>query len=201
MIQNNQNLWVDDGIEWFQNLLDSHESNLRSYCRFSLRDYHKADDIVQDVFILSFERQNLLMSLPTPKVRSWLYGVAKNLLRAHFRQMRRRKELGLPEFDLPKHELGPDEIVELRQDCDNAIEKLGTEERIIVQLRIFDHLTFSDIAKILDCKVAACRKRYQRVIYRLRTELGVSQLPPKKHRRRVLSEQTNNNMQQQSENE
>ena len=134
---------------------------------------HEAEDLTQDIFL------KIHRSLPSfdPKrsLRAWVFAIAMNRIRDHWRSRRTLRETdhdddGTASIDSER----PDSELE-RQERDDevmrAVYRLPFGMRLVFLLRIYDGLTFETIAKILKLTPAAARKRYSRALKLLRKSL------------------------------
>ncbi len=84
--------------EAFAALVERHYRAIRGFLRARLLVASETDDLAQEVFLRFFESRARFDT--TALVRPWLLGIARNLLREHIRQTKRRREVGWTEFCL-----------------------------------------------------------------------------------------------------
>ena len=134
-----------------------------------------ADDLAAETFTVAFRSWDTLD--PERPVRPWLYGIAANLMRHHWRKERRMlrayARTGVDPV-LPEE----DEAVE-RADADARHRELATalaglrrDEREILLLHAWAELTDTEIADALDVPVGTVKSRLSRTRERLRNQLG-----------------------------
>jgi RNA polymerase sigma-70 factor (ECF subfamily) len=87
-------------------------------------------------------------------VRTYLYGIAVNLLAAEGRRRFRDSPLGQPSPE-PATNDAPDAAMWVRQ----ALEKLDESEREILMLREYEQLSYAEIADLLKLPVNTVRSR------------------------------------------
>ena len=159
-----------------------------AYVRRLLREEHLAEDVTQDIFM--HVHRSLSRYDPTRDLRPWVFTIATNKVRDHWRSRRHQAsqreistsseddEVGL---DLPSSDEGPvqalatDETSEL---VARAIEQLPEGMRTTLVMRYQEGLSFAEIAGILDRNEAAVRKRYSRALAELRSLLEDQLGPP-----------------------
>jgi len=142
-----------------------------------------ADDLAAETFAVAFRSWDRLD--PTRPVRPWLYGIAANLVRHHWRKERRMlrayARTGIdPVF--PEE----DDAVE-RADADArhrelaaALTGLKRDEREILLLHAWAELSDAEIADALDLPVGTVKSRLSRTREKLRNQLtAVGQEPVK----------------------
>jgi RNA polymerase sigma-70 factor (ECF subfamily) len=138
-----------------------------------VRRHDVADDVVQDAFLRAyqaldrFDRQR--------PFGPWICRIAANLAVNHVRSPQAREE-GLPEglADAPSLEAGPLVGVletEGRAALDTAMERLSPEQRAVFVLRVFEELSYQEIADALGISPGTVMSRLSRARERLRDAL------------------------------
>lgn len=140
-------------------LYEQHKTGLFRFALSILGSETAAEDVLQETFI------RLLRSDTIPyhpgKEQAWLYKVARNLCCDQLRRRKRQSEV----FSEPAAEDAPQwEFTEL-------IAPLKELDRQIVSLKIIGGFTHREIAAIVGLTVPAAKKRYERAIQTLKTEL------------------------------
>jgi RNA polymerase sigma factor (sigma-70 family) len=151
-----------------------------AYLRRLVGDEHLAEDLTQDVFL---QAQRALGSYdPARDPRPWLFTIATNKLRDHWRA--RAAHGGSSEASLDHEELGervlafqqpPDQLTSSEETTTRvraAIDALPEGLRAPVLLRVYEGLSFEDIGRIIERNEVAARKRYSRALGALRGSLG-----------------------------
>ena len=97
--------------------------------------------------------------------RAWLFGIANNLLRHHYRDEERRLA-AFARVDAPREQAGSDEppIAE-------ALAVLSREERDVLLLFAWADLSYEQIAEALTLPIGTVRSRLNRARTRMRDEL------------------------------
>ena len=111
----------------------------------------RAEDLTQETFLAVLKGARRYE--PRGSVRSYLFGIAFNLLSAE----RRKKEgVGVEIAGRePPSSSAPDECLWLR----HALQKLDPEEREILMLREYEQLSYAEIAAMLRLPVNTVRSR------------------------------------------
>lgn len=148
------------------------------YCLRRLPE-HQAHDAVSDVFMTLWRR---LDEAPTGEdTLPWLYGVARNVVRNADRAARRTVRLKARLWHEPGDEAPTPEAIVVRSERDeqllSAYSRLRPVDREILRLRALEHLTFAQIATVLDCSETAARRRVGRATARLRRAADPSGAP------------------------
>lgn len=152
---------------------------VHGYVRRMVSDEHTAEDVTQDIFM---HIQRALQSYdPARDLDPWVFTIASNKLRDHWRSRRHRegmRETSLEDDETRFHPAStlrgplPDmENEELGRQLSRAIDELPESMRETLILRYFEGLSFEDIAGMLDRNEAAVRKRYSRALEKLRRSL------------------------------
>jgi RNA polymerase sigma factor (sigma-70 family) len=123
----------------------------------------EADDLVQETFATFFAAGERVRE--PERLRSYLFGVAYNLLRAHYRQRH-----GLAEVELESrsiHDLSPGPSTALRGDeqqqlLGEALIRIPLELQIVVELSYWEELDSSEIGRALGLPAATVRTRLRR---------------------------------------
>jgi RNA polymerase sigma factor (sigma-70 family) len=142
-----------------------------------LRSPQAAQDLVQQTF-LQLHRARFDFR-PDAKLRPWLFTIALNLKREHFRRVQRRPETPLeldgrsdPSVDPPSFEQADtDKTVRL------ALERLPPDHREVIVLHWFEGLSFAEVSELVGASVSAVKVRAHRGYVALRTLLAESGNP------------------------
>ena len=82
----------------FALVIERNQRSVYGYLRARLQQASDADDMMQEVFLRFYVSQARFDS--TALIRPWLLGIARNLLREHVRDVKRRKEVAWTELCL-----------------------------------------------------------------------------------------------------
>jgi RNA polymerase sigma-70 factor (ECF subfamily) len=136
----------------FEELFARYRKPLYGFFARRLNNPERAEDLTQEAFLAVIRGASRYE--PRALVRTYLCGIALNLLAAERRKFLTRSTLGqaAPE---PKTEGTPERVLWVRQ----AMEKLDPPDRDILMLREFEQLSYSDIAELLRIPVNTVRSR------------------------------------------
>jgi RNA polymerase sigma-70 factor (ECF subfamily) len=155
-------------------LVERHHSSLLGYLyRLNNGDRTLAEDLVQESFLRILRRVNFQPGRP---FKPWLYAIATNLSRDHFRSaFTRYSVLSSSEEErlsnMHDSEPGPEEMVLLAEkgsEVARAISQLGPEYRAALLLRFYNDLSLQEIAQALHIPVGTVKSRLSVGIRRLR---------------------------------
>lgn len=158
-------------------LFERYAGRLQRYFRRFVGTDPVAQDLVQQTFLqLHRARRDYRAGAP---LRPWLYTIAANLRREHFRYRGRRPEVP---HDPERHrELSTSphtSTVEARL-LRRALDQLPEHEREVVLLHWFEELSMAEVAQVLGASRSAVKVRAHRAYKKLRVMLedGVESNP------------------------
>lgn len=160
----------------FSELVHRHQrSLLRLGMRFA-KEQSLAEDIVQESFIKAFQKIHLFEGRASFK--SWLYQIALNTARNKFRD-----RFGSGAFDSINIEdvpLGVDPNAEtgmlrsdVRKQIRAEIDKLPDRQRMALTLRIFEDLSFKEIAEVMGCPYDTAKANYRHALLKLKDRIDI----------------------------
>ncbi|MBC7975883.1 MAG: sigma-70 family RNA polymerase sigma factor [Myxococcales bacterium] len=146
-----------------------------------VRRYVKRDADAADVTQLAFVRafRGLAAFRGTATVRSWLYRIAINCALSWLRDHRREQPTELAEDALTDDNPAPamisagDDRAWLRA----AIAKLPPKQKLVLELRVFDDLSFKEVAELAECSENTAKVNFHYAVKRLRDILGADHAP------------------------
>lgn len=163
--------WAQEGrTEAFEVLVRRHRTPVYRTALRLTGDAHLADDVAQDAFIAAWESLKLFRA--DSSFATWIYRIVVN--RARNSQRGRRDQ---PVEELPEggHHPGADAEAISREGSQrvlSAIMELAFEQRAALVLRLFEELTYEEIAEILSTTPDAVRGRLHRARRQLAKSLG-----------------------------
>ena len=140
-------------------LYEQYKTGIFRFALSILKETQLAEDVLQETFL------RLLSGKGTPapgKEQAYLYRMARNICYDILRKRKRETEES-PNASAPADSW---EFLEL-------IAPLSPKEQEIVSLKIIGGLTHAEIAKVIGTTTAGAKKRYERAIEKLRTEMEV----------------------------
>lgn len=152
-------------------LIERHHSPLLGYLyRLTGGDRSLAEDLVQDTFLRVM--RSLRQYKSTQPFKPWLYAIATNLARDHFKRAdTRHTDNLLDEGTLDQHP-SPDDLLAARDNADlisNAIKSLAPHQREVLILRYYQDWPLADIAATLNIPVGTVKSRLSNTLQQLRT--------------------------------
>lgn len=151
----------------FTELVRRHQRGLLRIILRLTRELPLAEDIVQETFIKAYEKMDLFEGRSSFK--SWLYQVGLNTAKNRFRA--RPPE----EFTTDVLQGGVDAGAErdlVRGDVAKRlraeVDLLPERQRIAITLRVFEDLSFKEIAQIMNCPYDTAKANYRHALLKLR---------------------------------
>ncbi|RMG33994.1 MAG: sigma-70 family RNA polymerase sigma factor [Planctomycetota bacterium] len=179
-------LRVRDGDERaFEELVQAYQDRLVGlfYHMFGRQDV--AEDLTQDVFLRVYAARGRYR--PTARFSTWLFRIAHNVAMNYRRSKRHAKEvplkttesgpLGMQPLErliaeksalMPSRQLA---AVEQQKIVRDAIEKLSERQRMVVLLNRFEHMSYADIAAVMNLSTDAVKSLLSRARRNLREYL------------------------------
>lgn len=163
--------YVAGDVSAFDELFRRYAPMLLRVIGRQMRSPDDARDLVQQTFLQLHRARHDFD--PSARVRPWLFTIALNLKREHFRRVLRRPEAPL-ELDgrsdprVPPHDPTRSEVA---QAVRSAIDGLPPDRREVILLHWFEGLSFPEIAELVGASVSAVKVRAHRGYVALRKEL------------------------------
>jgi RNA polymerase sigma-70 factor (ECF subfamily) len=162
----------------FEPLYRRHFSAIYSYIRKSVGNQELAADLTSDVFYAA------MVNLKQYKInafgiRPWLFKIALNQLRMHFRKNAKAMHIPLSENHLMEFVLIDQKVEanELRQILSNQLSQLSEEEQEFIQLRFVAECSFKELGAILNVSEDAAKMRMSRLLDKLKRNFPQSLKP------------------------
>ena len=172
--------------ESFEDLFELYEHRIFNLIYRMVGDYEEAVDLTSDTFVQA------LKALPQFRRQSqpytWLYRIAVNLCKNHFRKKAHRARFFAFSLDQGRDAEGEEEFVEiedhsqepgrmleageLHEEVEKAIAALPADLRLTVILRDIQGLSYQEIAQALECTLEAVKSRLFRARATLRKQLS-----------------------------
>jgi RNA polymerase sigma-70 factor (ECF subfamily) len=160
----------------FAAVFDRHWAAIHAFCTSRAGD--AGEDLAAEAFRIAFDRR-AAYDVRYPGARPWLYGVATNVLREHFRGAERADRAARRTYALADRTvaepLGALEAAQLGPRLAVALASLDAADRDTLLLAAWAELTYDEIAHATGVPVGTVRSRLHRARTRLRTHLESSQ--------------------------
>jgi RNA polymerase sigma-70 factor, ECF subfamily len=158
----------------FDQLVRRHQKGMWRIVRRYVRSDADAADVTQQAFVRAFKGLASFRGAAT--VRSWLYRIAINCALSWIRDHRREQPAEIPEDALSLAAEGPTKISDGQNSARlrAAIAELPPKQKMVLELRVFDDLSFKEVAELADCTENTAKVNFHYAVKRLRDILGAS---------------------------
>lgn len=154
-----------DDEEAFLELYQSINQPLFAFILGLVADFHEAEDILQETYLKIRAAAHLYQ--PQGKPMAWIFTIARNLARMHFRQSQRVADESIEDIDAEgffSSEMDHQDRIVMK----NLLEKLDEDERTIILLHAVSGYKHREIAQYLEKPISTVLSRYNRGIKKLR---------------------------------
>ncbi len=163
--------------EWFAEVYQRHHAVIHRFLRRRV-----ATDTADDIAAETFARAFAAVDRYSPRfvsARPWLFGIAANVLRQHFRSGRRAQSAYAVLAGLVPPEADPSTTAVERVDAERDakpfqrhVAALPEREQIVLRMRADHHLTYAEIAEALGIPIGTVRSRLARARVHVKNQDG-----------------------------
>lgn len=173
------------GNEWaLAQLIERHKSRIYSFIFSKVKDRDLSDDIFQETFIKvinTIKKQNYNEE---GKFLPWVMRISHNLIIDHFRKQSKVKfQRDQEEYSVFSKMIDSEMNIEnsmiagqIEDDLHTLILKLPTDQQEIIRLRLYDDLTFKEIAELNQISINTALGRMRYAIVNLRKMIDKNQM-------------------------
>lgn len=144
---------AERGTRFFDQLFQEHHRALYAYLLGQTNRRESAEDLLQQVFVRVWRHIDEAMKMPVPKLKPWLFAIARNLAsddrrRASVRPLTVQAEASLS----ASNSAGPDDDLVLRDQMnklERAINNLPEDMRVAFTMAVLGEMTSEEVAKAL----------------------------------------------------
>jgi RNA polymerase sigma-70 factor (ECF subfamily) len=168
------------GQQPFETVLEAHHPEIYRYLLRVTSRRSDADDLSQETFLRAWRAYRVLA--PDANVRAWLFTIATNLARNHFRSERRRQNAHAAvrivrvETDGARPD-GEAVFQETRARLERVVATLPFKQRLAFVLRKIHDLDYEAIARSLECSAESARAHVFQALRKIRRDLEGAALP------------------------
>lgn len=180
-------LYIQGNNSAFDTLLKRYEKKVFSYLLYSVKNQELAEDLFQDVFIKIVVRIKNGQYAENGKFASWLMRIVHNHLIDHYRTTPSEKVISndssevdlFNNADIAINENREQEMIDQQtlKEVKDLIAKLPDSQREVLMMRVYDELSFKEIAEKTNCSINTALGRMRYAILNLRhmaMERGIS---------------------------
>lgn len=168
------------GLQPFETVVTAHHAEIYRYLLRVTSRAGDADDLSQETFLRAYRAWDGLDE--AANVRAWLFAIATNLARNHFRSesRRRRAYAGVPYVRTDVDPASPEEerrFHETRVLVEHVVHGLPLKQRLAFILRKLHDLEYDAIARSLSCSPESARAHVFQALKKIRLGLNGHALP------------------------
>ena len=162
----------------FDEIVKRHQRGLWRLVRRYVKNDADASDVAQQAFVRAFRALERFRG--EASVRSWIYRIGINVALNHVRDRGREQPSDTAGDELTVDAVAPGAMMSAEQAraLRDAVAGLPPKQRMVLELRVFDDLSFREVAALADCTENAAKVSFHYAVKRLRERLGESAAPP-----------------------
>lgn len=136
-----------------------------------MRDLQLAEDVVQEAFMKAYK--NLGSFEGRSSFKSWMYQITINTAKNKLR-VKKRIQIGFHHvcFANEAEAEGRLEEVAVKREVKEMIDQLPFKQKTALTLRIFDDMSFKEIAEVMQCPYDTAKANYRHGLLKLRRIIG-----------------------------
>jgi RNA polymerase sigma-70 factor, ECF subfamily len=155
----------------FSELVRRHQKAIyRLALRFT-RDHGTAEDIVQDTFVKGYQKLDTFEERSSFK--SWLFRIAINTAKNRLRSQD-QSDVDIEDVTIAvDSQVEADfEYKEIQGFIADVVQKLPERQRTALTLRVFEDMSFQEIAQIMDCPYDTAKANFRHAVLKLKKILS-----------------------------
>jgi RNA polymerase sigma-70 factor (ECF subfamily) len=165
----------DGDLTPFDALVDRHKARLFRHIHRRVRDPHRAEDLTQETFLRLFRAARSGAYTGRARVVTWLFTIAGNCVTDHLRAESVRSSVrAVREQAESQDPLDAAAAREGESRVRRLLLELPEDQRVVVELKVLDGLTFADIAELLGCPIPTVKSRLVYALKKLKRSMDES---------------------------
>lgn len=152
-------------------LYDMYVQDIYRFVSFKTRSRATAEDLTSDIFLTVVEK--LKQFNPNKgSFRTWIYTIARHIIIDHYRAQKETRQLS-DAWDIADDADIPDAVdtALFSSQIDTLLKTLSADQRDIIIMRLWEDMSYDEIAAVLGKQPAACRMAYSRAIAQLQRSM------------------------------
>ncbi len=149
----------------FSRLIEETYRSLSFFLRYLGVPESEVDDLAQEAYLKAYKAFDKFES--GRSFKSWLFSIAKNSFIDWTRRQKTQKKYLEASFTRDFSDTFEDDANN-RSQIKDILEKLNSEEQILIELRFFQDLPFNEIAELTGNSVGAIKMRVMRILDKIR---------------------------------
>ena len=177
--------YQDGDVHSFELLIDRYQKQLYSYILTLVKDKQLADDVFQDTFVKVIQTIKSKSYKDDGRFVQFAMRIAHNLVIDHFRKENRIPTVESSSEDynyidnvpITDHSVEQGMVVDqIYSDLHRMITFLPDEQREVLRMRIFDDMSFKDIADITNVSINTALGRMRYALINLRKMMATNNM-------------------------
>ena len=150
-------------------LVERYQKELYGFIYRQVKNHADSADLTQKVFVNLFLKAEQFSGKSSFK--TWLYQIAINQCKNHFRSNDRQRIDDVEVDDLPlvadDNHVSSLQSAEQQRILRNAVDQLPSKQQMTVKLRLYQDCTFAEIAEIMAASVGTAKAHYHQAVLSL----------------------------------
>jgi len=154
-------------------LVDIYYGRIYMFLRRLGHSRQASEDLTQECFLQAWFRIGQLKN--GQMLNGWLYGIAANVSKSHWRKNKSEKAVDIGEIDVPDdHTLSSENAAHYEQlgRLKTALEQLSRKLKQAVVLHYMQHLTIAEAAEAMGVREGTLKSRLNRALKVLKKRIG-----------------------------
>ena len=143
----------------FSSLVLKHQQSLLRLCMRFTNSHDLAEDIVQDTFVKAFRKLSTFEGRSSFK--SWLFQIAVNTAKNKIRATKDTVNIDTVQISIGGISTEGLEERGVRDMIRDFVDELPEKQKMALTLRIYDDLSFKEIAEIMECPYDTAKANYR----------------------------------------
>ena len=153
----------------FRTLVSKYKERLYWHIRRMVLNHDDADDVLQNTFIKIY--RNIEGFKGQSALYSWMYRIATNEALSFLKSRARKYSISTDELQNKMIEdLTADvyfEGDEIQLKLQKAIARLPEKQRLVFNMKYFEHMKYEDMSKVIDTSVGALKASYHHAVKKI----------------------------------
>jgi len=159
--------------DWLEEVYRGHAAALFSFLMRLTGREEDTRDILREIFIRLAKDPQLLNGVAAP--RPYLFRMAHRLVIDRYRREQTRQQYDDRAYQERESSIQPeptvDDLVWVQKTLTNSLDALPPEQKAVVVLKVWEEMTFAQIAEVLEIPANTAASRYRYALDKMRDEL------------------------------
>lgn len=158
----------------FKHIVAKYERTLSRVISRYFRDSEMVRDVLQEAFLKAYLHLNSFEGRCSFK--NWLFRIAVNTAKNKLRSLKLTENIEdneIPVQNITETTIFHDELIEFLK---IAVDKLPVKQKQTIELRVFEELSFKEVAEIMDCPYDTAKANYRHAVMKIRDYFSKKQI-------------------------